>query len=233
MASKLARAAAEKPIPGGPDPWHKRAVVVQAGFDGARPYRVHFDWCDGYKGWVNRGLGCTVALYDRGAQSRPSKAQQQPGDPARVKAVQDLWGDSAPTGAWLAAFAQAGPAEESAGHVYVYARESDMRLREEGKLAHVLLHKVGLTRRSPQQRIAEQEEDNKESYSHVLSVQTKYPQFLESQVHQLLAQYRVRKMSGGKLGQGGTEWFLVEQSRIVADVLKVKALMTHAWGDLA
>ena len=234
----LEQAALEKSAPEKAAPWHKRAVVVQAGFGGARPYRVHFDWCPSYKGWVSRGLGCTVALYDRGEQrqSRPSKAQQQPGEQAWVEAVLDAWGgDRAQTGAWLAAFARAGPGPEDAGcgWVYVYAREADMRRCREGKRAHVLLHKVGLTRRSPQQRIAEQAEDNGEAYTQVLAVPTKFPQFLEGQVHQLLAEYRVCKMSGGRLDRGGTEWFLAEQGRIIADLLRVKALMTHTWGDLA
>jgi hypothetical protein len=241
VATMASRRASKRASKGAPlaalselsEPWHKRTVVVHAAFDDARPYRVHFDWHPGYKGWASGGLGCDIVLYDRGG-SRPRKVQQQPDEAARVAAVQDMWGSgSAGRGDWLAAFARAGPGPEKAGHVYVYARECDMRQRREGALAHVLLHKVGMTRRSPQQRIADQEEANGESYSLVLAVPTKYPQFLESQVHQLLAQYRVCKMRRGKLDQGGTEWFLAEQNGVVADVLKARALLTHTWDDLA
>lgn len=53
---------------------------------------------------------------------------------------------------------------EKIGWVYIYQREQDVKNFEAGKLTHILLHKIGLTFKSPESRVALQEKANGEKY---------------------------------------------------------------------
>ena len=75
------------------------------------------------------------------------------------------------------------------------------------------MHKVGLTRRKPHLRVAEQEAANKERYTVVACVYSRFPAFLEGHIHRYLQQRRVSKLQAdGTPTDGGTEWFLVGQA---------------------
>ena len=108
-----------------------------------------------------------------------------------------------------------------------------MKLVVQGKSNHIILHKVGHTTRGVKYRIGQQEEDNKESYVLLHSVSTCYPRFVEYQMHQFLAKYRVCTMKDGHIKSGGTEWFLVDQVSVIADLISIKALMMYVWKDKA
>ena len=55
---------------------------------------------------------------------------------------------------------------------------------------------------------------------------------MEYHVHQFYKEARVCKMStDGDLTDGGTEWFLVEQGKLVDGVAKIGALMQYIYGD--
>ena len=65
------------------------------------------------------------------------------------------------------------------------------------------------------------------------AVSTSYPRFLEHQLHQFLAEYRVCTMTNGRIKSGGTEWFLIDHVSVIVDLLRVRALMTYVWKDEA
>lgn len=193
-------------------------------------YRVHFVWSAVHERRVNASLGCVLARYAHRRRHGPSNVRGLR-DPARIKRLQALLGRRYHAD-WLRGFVAARPVPEKAGHVYAYARQADLELKKAGRVAHVLLHKVGLTTRTPDQRIAEQAAANKERYVRVVSVRTAYPRFFEHHVHRFLEECRVRKFSArGGLSDGGTEWFLVEQARLVADLVKIRLLMALVWDD--
>jgi hypothetical protein len=45
------------------------------------------------------------------------------------------------------------PFESSPGWVYIYTRQSDVEKLKEGKITHILLHKIGLTVNLPKDRV--------------------------------------------------------------------------------
>ena len=212
------------------------APVLVRPFGGKPPvYRVHFAWSPLHERWVNAALGCTLARYPA---RRHQKNRLYSGkvrrllDRAWVRPIEELLGRAALSHPWLEQFAAREPVAEKAGYVYVYARKADLDRRNAGVTRHVLLHKVGLTTRDPRRRIAEQELANKEPYSAVAAVRTAYPRFLERHVHGFLGAYRVYKASArGSLSSGGTEWFLVEQARLVDALARISLLLDYVWGD--
>ena len=87
-----------------------------------------------------------------------------------------------------------------------------------------------MTTRAAAQRISEQENANKERYVRLLSLRTAYPRFLEHHVHQLLDDRRVCKFrTDGSLTDGGTEWFLTDGSRLLAQLRLARDLLGCAW----
>lgn len=65
-----------------------------------------------------------------------------------------------------------------------------------------------------------------------MSVQSNYPKFMEYHVHKFYNKVRVCKMSNkGILTNGGSEWFLVVQNKLMKDMIKIKTLMCYIYGD--
>ena len=125
-------------------------------------------------------------------------------------------------------FVSAGPFAEKAGWVYAYSRKADQDRLGGG----CFLHKVGLTRRKPSLRVSEQERANKERYTVVAATPSRFPAFLEGHVHRYLAESRVTKLAvDGTATDGGTEWFLVRQTRLKEALAVFRLLAAHVWAD--
>ena len=109
-----------------------------------------------------------------------------------------------------------------------------MKRKREVKFGHVILHKIGLTRRfNPRIRIDEQEMNNNERYVVKMTIKTKVPHYFEKLVHLFFAKQRVSMHDMNvNLKDGGTEWFLIDEQKVILDMLKVLTIAKSVWRDL-
>ena len=112
--------------------------------------------------------------------------------------------------------------------MYAYTRKHD----QDTLGCKAFLHKVGLTRRKPHLRVAEQEMANREPYTVVACVYSRFPAFLEGHLHRYMRQRRVTKLQAdGTPTDGGTEWFLVDQTQLKEAVVVLRLLSAYVWDD--
>ena len=77
------------------------------------------------------------------------------------------------------------------GYVYVYQRRKDIDNLAKNKITHILLHKIGLTKNSPQARVHTQELKNGESYKILKFYETRFYKYVEMVAHRFFKNQRI------------------------------------------
>jgi hypothetical protein len=96
------------------------------------------------------------------------------------------------------------------------------------KITHILLHKIGLTKNSPEKRVHTQELKNGESYQILKFYATKYYKYVEMVAHRLFKDHRVQKTDSR---DGNTEWFLIGQEELLKGMDGLAKAMHFVYGD--
>lgn len=71
------------------------------------------------------------------------------------------------------------------GWVYVLQRQTDVEKLEKGEITSILLHKIGLTKKTCKQRVYQQARTNGEEYKIAASFRTSFHKYLEYAAHQM------------------------------------------------
>ena len=225
---------------------HRKSKVIRVDC-GEVKYNVHFVWSYRYKTYINSAMHCLVLLGNTEANLRKAIAtrrkkndlQQILGKHVHFRNfIKGILGKNwVAKRKWLEYLVNTGPTPEKPGWVYVYCRLQDVVRQRETKQnqgKHVILHKVGLTRRrNPVERINEQEAANEEQYIMGPTVYLRVPAWFEKLVHLYFGDKRVNMRGfNGNLLSGGTEWFLVGKQEVSLDILKILGIARYVWGNL-
>ena len=212
-------------------------------------YNVEFKWSSKYKAYINTIMNCVLFLNNDTKNlkynTRNLKISKKINDNNLYEILKknqtfkkfliNILGNSLGNHKdFLNYLINVKPIQEYKGWVYVYCRLEDMKRKREVKFGHVILHKIGLTRRHhPTRRIVEQEIANDTDYNLEIAIGTKVPHYFERIAHLFFAKQRV-KMHNMEVDllDGGTEWFLIDEQQVILDMLKVLTVAKYVWRDL-
>ena len=117
---------------------------------------------------------------------------------------------------------------DGVGYVYILQRMTDVKKLQEGSIDHILLHKIGMTCKEPAQRVGQQSRANNEEYRILAWFKTSYHKYFEYACHRYFQDCRVVKCDSK---DGGTEWFLIEPSKLLGAVQKIRKALYYMFND--
>ena len=91
-----------------------------------------------------------------------------------------------------------------------------------------MLHKIGLTEKTVEKRVGQQEKANNEKYTVIKTFKTVNFKWLEMAAHRYFKPQRVIKEDSK---DGKTEWFLVATERLLRGMEKIAMFLHYAHGD--
>ena len=100
---------------------------------------------------------------------------------------------------------------------------------KENRLSHLILYKVGRTKKHPERRIYEQQSKNNEGlYLLRETFATRFSIYFEFMIHVYFDSQRVVRP---ELLDGKTEWFLVTWEELREVIMAIKLFMVKMFGD--